>query len=890
METIPIDTPRNLAPLCVKCARYVGVRPGVGHACAAYATGVPTEILASVVDHRKPYAGDGGLIFMPPVSETQRRAMWASAAGHGTSGIPRKVGEEFANADPGGKLPAKARDLAPEKFGVIKQALGFLRDFFTEEEGEAEHGAEDDWSPEAREAAAAARKKNSEQSMAVHLHTAQANHHNVQAANYRRTENHEAAKSHAEAEKAHAHAAYTHGVLKRNPGQSDKYRAAVEASKKAHATSVQVHDANPPKGRAASVAFVCPDGRTLFVKRATDANDPHSGKWCWPGGKAEDGEDFEAAAKREALEEAGKDRTFDGMKELHQTRTERGWDHVTYTVPVDGPFEPTLSDECADHVWAHPDEAPDPLHPGCRVTLDAVLNKKPEDPAPVRPRVKPVVATRDVADPTGKLSETTREDIDSNTHREDMPASAFLLPSERKYPVKEHRDGAWKYTRNLLLGAARRARMEGRTDLARRADAIREREFGKSEDGEDDWSPEARAAAAEARKKNAAAAHKYGFSKTQPSVSQSGHETGVEHLHPGSREKIVQPHHDQTGQQWHHISPERTTVHSGNGHAELEKHLKNASYDNPKRREYLQSLKRSDRGARDTPLKPATGGWLRQSINAGSEMPAYMKSQNITSGQLSRGKAYNTGTGCDAQPADWSRFRYRTAPQRLQLAMDRALPELRLERGAGMAFDRSTARDYDAEGRLHVKDSILTKAVVNPYLGREIPDYEKLGLNPDKKYMLLRDPDELKKAVPTANGRPLLDRHRAATATDHPKELTVGAFGTNARWDPKEEAVRNDLSVWPEYASRAIEDGSQRELSMGYSYIPVMEPGSYKGHHYDGRMTQIKFNHGALVPEGRVQGATVADAMPSVWSDMVLGKTADGGVYDGVNARQLSWW
>lgn len=618
-----------------------------------YAAGVPTEILASVVDHRKPYAGDGGLTFMPPVSEIQRRVMWASAAGHSTSGIPRKVGEEFANADPGGKLPAKARDLAPEKFGVIKQALGFLKDFFTEEEGEVEH---------------------------------------------------------------------------------------------------QGNDADPPKGRAASVAFVCPDGRTLFVKRAEDASDPHSGKWCWPGGKAEDGEDFEAAAKREALEEAGKDRTFDGMKELHQTRTERGWDHVTYTVPVDEPFEPTLSDECADHVWAHPDEAPDPLHPGCRATLDAVLNKKPEDPTPVKPRVKPVVATRDVADPSGKLSETTREDIDSNTHREDMPASAFLLSSERKYPVKEHRDGEWKYTRNLLLAAARRARMEGRTDLARRADAIREREFGKPEGGE------------------------------------------------------------------------------------------------------------------DTPLKSATGGWLRQSINAGSEMPAYTKSQNITPGQLARGKAYNTGTGCDAQPADWSRFRYRTAPQRLQLAMDRALPELRLERGAGMAFDRSTARDYDTEGRLHVKDSILTKAVVNPYWGREIPDFEKLGLNPDKKYMLLRDPDELKKAVPTANGRPLLDRHRAATATDHPKELTVGAFGTNARWDPKEEAVRNDLSVWPEYASRAIEDGSQRELSMGYSYIPVMEPGSYKGHHYDGRMTQIKFNHGALVPEGRVQGATVADAMPSIWS------------------------
>lgn len=43
----------------------------------------------------------------PPVSQAQRAAMQAAAHGNSTLGIPAKVGKEFSNADPGGKLPAK---------------------------------------------------------------------------------------------------------------------------------------------------------------------------------------------------------------------------------------------------------------------------------------------------------------------------------------------------------------------------------------------------------------------------------------------------------------------------------------------------------------------------------------------------------------------------------------------------------------------------------------------------------------------------------------------------------------------------------------------------------------------------------------------------------------
>lgn len=73
------------------------------------------------------------------------------------------------------------------------------------------------------------------------------------------------------------------------------------------------------------------------------------------------------------------------------------------------------------------------------------------------------------------LSGSMRKKIGTvgSEHREDMPADAFLLGAERKYPVKVKRDGKWEYSPELLEAAAARARMQGRDDLAKHADDIR---------------------------------------------------------------------------------------------------------------------------------------------------------------------------------------------------------------------------------------------------------------------------------------------------------------------------------------------------------------------------------------------------------------------------------
>jgi hypothetical protein len=53
---------------------------------------------------------------MPPVSQQQRRAMYAAKEGKSNIGIPQKVGAEFIAADKGGKLPKRAAKKRPMGF------------------------------------------------------------------------------------------------------------------------------------------------------------------------------------------------------------------------------------------------------------------------------------------------------------------------------------------------------------------------------------------------------------------------------------------------------------------------------------------------------------------------------------------------------------------------------------------------------------------------------------------------------------------------------------------------------------------------------------------------------------------------------------------------------
>lgn len=179
-----------------------------------------------------------------------------------------------------------------------------------------------------------------------------------------------------------------------------------------------------------------------------------------------------------------------------------------------------------------------------------------------------------------------------------------------------------------------------------------------------------------------------------------------------------------------------------------------------------------------------------------------------------------------------------------------------------LAFDRASVRSFDKVGRLQVAISNISKANVCHYYGREIPNAEALGLEPDKIYRLWRHPEELKKAAPTFNNIPLLCIHTPDFPGDPPREYRVGVTHSSAAFDGT--YLTNGLSVWDNSAIAGIETEEQEELSSSYQYVADMTPGTTPdGEEYDGVMRDIVGNHVALVETGRAgSDVLVADSLP----------------------------
>ncbi|HDS8605905.1 TPA: DUF2213 domain-containing protein [Klebsiella pneumoniae] len=191
-----------------------------------------------------------------------------------------------------------------------------------------------------------------------------------------------------------------------------------------------------------------------------------------------------------------------------------------------------------------------------------------------------------------------------------------------------------------------------------------------------------------------------------------------------------------------------------------------------------------------------------------------------------------------------------------------------------LAFDRASVRTIDANGRLQISRTNISKANVNAYYGREIPGSEELGLEPNKLYRLWRHPDELRKAAKTFNNIPVLSKHIPDFPTDPPNEFRVGVTHSNAEFDGTYLTV--GMSIWDNSAIAGIESGEQRELSASYKYVADMTPGvTPDGEPYDGVMRDIFGNHEALVPDGRAgPDVLVADSLPPELNHMRKHKVA----------------
>lgn len=196
------------------------------------------------------------------------------------------------------------------------------------------------------------------------------------------------------------------------------------------------------------------------------------------------------------------------------------------------------------------------------------------------------------------------------------------------------------------------------------------------------------------------------------------------------------------------------------------------------------------------------------------------------------------------------------------------------EHAHDMAMDfqsLTTARHKDNNGHLIVDRTCITKAAINPYRGQEIPNWQALGLDPNKIYMLLRCPTELQRALPTFQGLQLLERHTPVSSEEPEKESTVGSIGTVVEMDG--DNVYSSLRVYDQNAIDLIESEKLNQLSAGYAYTADMTSGEWKGEHYDGVMRNIHGNHVALVERGRIgKDAIIADEMPNEIEEFLMSK------------------
>ena len=203
------------------------------------------------------------------------------------------------------------------------------------------------------------------------------------------------------------------------------------------------------------------------------------------------------------------------------------------------------------------------------------------------------------------------------------------------------------------------------------------------------------------------------------------------------------------------------------------------------------------------------------------------------------------------------------------------MPSVKRSNSPSLAFDKASARTIDKDGRMHVSRSNISKANVCPYMGKEIPGWQSLGLDADKIYRLYRDPEELAKSAATFNNLPILLDHTYVSAEKPEKERVIGSM-SGVEFDTPYLAA--DLCFWDKSAIDAINAEAIEELSSAYHYKADMTPGTTpEGEAFDGVMRDIVGNHLALVERGRAgSDVIVADSDPFFKKESAMKQTKLG--------------
>ncbi len=506
--------------------------------------------------------------------------------------------------------------------------------------------------------------------------------------------------------------------------------------------------------KGAGIMFVAPDESVLFILRSPDSNNPNM--WDLPGGQSEDGESPEDTARREAMEEIGA-MPYGELSLI----TDIDGDFVTYRQFIRHKFVPKLND--AEHVaykWATLDDLPSPLHPGVQKVVESVLGASIAQDADFKEDDHPRAENGQFGS-GGSQGESPNKS--SNSHKissgdygakEPLHVTisgthAMVLTSNRQSNLILEKIGEWKGSKTGI-----------KVDLEKNGQALND--------------------LIEQRKKEKA-------------------------VHYPSQEEL-----------WEKMKKEESLKAQENIESPFKKESEQKEPENKQPSETKNKV--------DDFIESYGREEVKEDL-----IDIFSGNKSLAEKVLNGEKELN-----ETQLNELIRY---------------LKPRKQAHDHHTLAFDRASLRVIDQDGRMRVEISHISKAMVCPYLGHEIPDYESLGLDADTVYHLLRDPEELKKSVDTWNAVPLLNDHIAVSAEDHQPQAVVGATGTDAAFN--EPYLDNSLVIWEAKAIKGIESGRQQEISCAYYYTPDMTPGKYEGVAYDGVMRNIRANHVALVEKGR---------------------------------------
>jgi 8-oxo-dGTP pyrophosphatase MutT (NUDIX family) len=773
--------------------------------------------------------------------------MFASAAGHSTLGIPKKVGEEFTESDPGGKLPARAKDLAPEKFAAIKRGLEFLREFFTEEEAEPEHAAKD-------EVPALGGAANS----------------GVPVGGRREGED----------------ANWEEGKHPRNQGKfSSAPGGSGRSSNNESRSSKKIDYANRPplafhKDRPGTAHYIVNNG-TIRPYEKGDLLDSvgslleykidvkHSGVTKTTG-RVEDHGDGHFVFVSDVDKMQPVPYKMEEKPTPESVEKQSGFDFAIKKGKKGGDFK-------------HIQEKSVDFSDGYREGLRALADEPKEKIKEYQDLISGNQARDDASEPVGRaasLAFVTKDGKALLLKRADDESNypgTWAFPGGKLDEGEDFEDAALREAReecgeDCLNGVVRPEAEDARSCL--KALDQRRTPFGWDHATfalpvEDEFEPTLNKEHSD---------HAWVYPDELPEKTHPGVRATIEDCLKGGEVKdesveTKERHEGKLSERTHQEigrvgSPKREDMAGSEFLLSSEKKYpikKSGKYDRSLLLAAAKEARMHGRGdlakradairAREFP-EPAKDGMEQRAVPGGGRGPMIRFSPvdkrearlaGVTRGQERGQKTRVANIAGFDMAMDWS--------GNVALDVKGSLPGV-------LAFDKDSTRKFDADGRMHVDQANISKANVCEYLGKEIPDAQKLGLDPEKKYRLYRDPEELKKAVKTFNQIPILSKHVPVDADTHPAELVVGSTGTDA--DFGDGYLKNSLVFWPRKAIDEIESNRKKQLSAGYRYRADPTPGvTPEGEPYDMVMRDIVGNHLAQVVEGRAgPDVVVGDAAP----------------------------